>query len=83
MKKTIKNHNMLKIEFFCFFLNKKTKGLKNKYPSPCLYKARQAAITNGGLFTDNGVDERGENERQSENYWDEDRSLGQEDKAYE
>jgi len=33
----------------------------------CLYKACQAAITDGGLFTDTGVDERGENERQSEN----------------
>jgi len=27
----------------------------------CLYKARQAAITDGGVFTDTGVDERGEN----------------------
>jgi len=27
----------------------------------------QAAITNGGSFTSNGVHERGENERQSEN----------------
>jgi len=34
----------------------------------CLYKACQAAITDGGLFTDAGVDERGENERWSENY---------------
>jgi len=33
----------------------------------CLYKACQAAVTDGGLFTDTGVDERGENERQSEN----------------
>jgi len=33
----------------------------------CLYKTCQAARTDGGLFTDNGVDERGENERQSEN----------------
>jgi len=33
----------------------------------CLYKARQAAITDGGLFTDTNVYERGENERQSEN----------------
>jgi len=33
----------------------------------CFYKACQAAITDGGLFTDTGVDERGENERQSEN----------------
>jgi len=33
----------------------------------CLYKACQAAITDGGLFTDTGVDERGENERHSEN----------------
>jgi len=29
----------------------------------CLYKACQAPITDGGLFTDTGVDERGENER--------------------
>jgi len=36
----------------------------------CLYMACQAAITDGGLFTDTGVDERGENERQSENDWD-------------
>ena len=28
----------------------------------CLYKACQAAITDGGFFTDTGVDERGENE---------------------
>jgi len=34
----------------------------------CLHKACQAAITDGGLFTDTGVDERCENERQSENY---------------
>jgi len=33
----------------------------------CLHKACQAAITDGGLFTDTGVDERGENERQCEN----------------
>jgi len=33
----------------------------------CLYNACQAAITDGGLFTDTGVNERGENERQSEN----------------
>jgi len=33
----------------------------------CLYKACQAAITAGGLFTDTGVDERGENKQQSEN----------------
>jgi len=32
----------------------------------CLYKACQATRTDEGLFTDNGVDERGENERQSE-----------------
>jgi len=32
----------------------------------CLYKACQAARTDGGLFTDTGVDERGENERHSE-----------------
>jgi len=32
----------------------------------CLYKACQSAITDGGLFTDTGVDERVENERQSE-----------------
>jgi len=32
-----------------------------------LYKACHAARTDGGLFTDTGVDERGENERQSEN----------------
>jgi len=31
----------------------------------CLYKACQAAITEGGLFTDTGVNERGENKRQS------------------
>jgi len=29
--------------------------------------ACQAARTDGGLFTDTGVDERGENERHSEN----------------
>jgi len=33
----------------------------------CMYKVCQAAITDGGLFTDTGVDERGEIERQSEN----------------
>jgi len=33
----------------------------------CLYEACQAAITDGGLFRDTDVDERGENERQSEN----------------
>jgi len=33
----------------------------------CLYTAYQAPITEGGLFTDTGVHERGENERQSEN----------------
>jgi len=33
----------------------------------CLHKACQAAITDGGLFTDTGVDERCENERQGEN----------------
>jgi len=33
----------------------------------CMYKACQAAITDGGLFTDTGVDERGENGRHSEN----------------
>jgi len=33
----------------------------------CQYKSYQAAITNGGLFTDTCVKERGENERQSEN----------------
>jgi len=35
----------------------------------CLYKACQAARADGGLFTDtiHRVDERGENERQSEN----------------
>jgi len=32
----------------------------------CLYKACQAAITDGGLFTDKGVHERGENELQIE-----------------
>jgi len=30
-------------------------------------KACQAVVTDGGLFTDTGVNERGENERQSEN----------------
>ena len=29
--------------------------------SECLYKACQAAITDGDLFTDTGVNERGEN----------------------
>jgi len=29
----------------------------------CLYKACQVARTDEGLFTDTGVDERGENER--------------------
>ena len=33
----------------------------------CLYKARQAAITDGGLFADTGVNEWGENEWQNEN----------------
>jgi len=33
----------------------------------CLHKACQAAITDGGLFTDTGVDERSGNERQGEN----------------
>jgi len=33
----------------------------------CLYKASQAAITDGDLFTDIGEHELGENERQSEN----------------
>jgi len=33
----------------------------------CLYKACQGARTDGGSFTDTGEDERGENERQSEN----------------
>jgi len=33
----------------------------------CLYKACLAARTDGGLFTDTGEDEWGENERQSEN----------------
>jgi len=33
----------------------------------CLYKACQAARIDGGLLTDTGEDERGENERQSEN----------------
>jgi len=32
-----------------------------------LYKACQAAITYGGLFTDTGIHERGENEQLSEN----------------
>ena len=30
--------------------------------SECLFKACQAAITDGGLFTDTGINERGENE---------------------
>jgi len=29
----------------------------------CLYKACQAAITDGGLFTDTGIHERGVNDR--------------------
>jgi len=33
----------------------------------CLYKACQAARTDRGLITNTGEDERGENERQSEN----------------
>jgi len=33
----------------------------------CLYKACQAAITDGGLFTDTGVNKRGETEWLSEN----------------
>jgi len=33
----------------------------------CLCKACQANRTDEGLFTDTGIDERGENERQSEN----------------
>jgi len=33
----------------------------------CLHKACQATITDGGLFTDTGVDERCGNERQGEN----------------
>jgi len=33
----------------------------------CLHKACKAVITNRGIFTDTGVHERGENERQSEN----------------
>jgi len=33
----------------------------------CLHKACQAAITDGGLFTDTVVNERCENERQGEN----------------
>jgi len=32
----------------------------------CLYKACLSAISDGGLFTDTGVHERGENERKSE-----------------
>jgi len=35
----------------------------------CLYKACQAAIIDGGLFTDTDVDERGKHERQSENFF--------------
>jgi len=38
-----------------------------KGDSKCLYKALQAPITDGGLFTDTCINERGENERQSEN----------------
>ena len=33
----------------------------------CLYKTCQEAIIDGGLFTDSGVNERGENEWQSDN----------------
>jgi len=33
----------------------------------CLYKACQASITDGGLFTDTGVHELGGNECESEN----------------
>jgi len=33
----------------------------------CLYKACQAALADRGIFTDTGVDEQGENKRQSEN----------------
>jgi len=33
----------------------------------CLYKACQTVRTDEGLFTDTGVDERGDNERHSEN----------------
>ena len=33
----------------------------------CLYKACQAAITDGDLFTDTGVNERAENEWPNEN----------------
>jgi len=33
----------------------------------CLHKACQAAIPDGGLFTDTGVDERCENKRQGGN----------------
>jgi len=33
----------------------------------CMHKACHAAITDGGLFTDTGIDERGENGRQGEN----------------
>jgi len=32
----------------------------------CLYKACQSAKADRGLFTDTGVDQRGENARQSE-----------------
>jgi len=39
----------------------------------CLHKACQAAITEGGLFTDTGIDEQGENERHSANDLDENR----------
>jgi len=40
----------------------------------CLYKACQSADGGLKLFTDTGVDERGENERQSEKWlWDENR----------
>ena len=33
----------------------------------CLYRACQTAVTDGGFFTDTGVNERGEIEWQSEN----------------
>jgi len=32
----------------------------------CLHKACQAAVNDRGLFTDTGVDDRGENEQQGE-----------------
>jgi len=31
------------------------------------YKACQSALTDGGLFTDTGVNERSENERETDN----------------